>query len=124
MRRLALMTGIALAVLSTSTPAQAFFHSAVTNVYLHAALDLLTFALVTAPILTAYLWAGRRRGMLIALVALVQLPVAIAGFVPIINPVLHLAMAMTAVGLTAATLVWVRRSTCTETEARPVAEAG
>jgi len=93
-----------------SAPASAFLHNGVHNEVLHTLLDVLTLAVVLAPLWTAYLWGGRRRGLLIALVALVQVPVAVIGFVPIINPLLHLTAALTALGLTAAAIVSVRRA--------------
>ena len=111
MHRLTLVTGTVLGILGISAPAQAFFHNAVTNPYLHAALDGLTMACVIAPLWTVYLWAARRRGLLFALVALVQVPVAIAGFVPIIDPAVHLVAASTALALTVGSLLWVRRAT-------------
>jgi len=68
-----------------------------------------TFRTVSAPIWTALLWSGSRRWSLIALIAVVQLPVAVIGFVPIINPMLHLALFGIALGITAASLRLVRR---------------
>jgi hypothetical protein len=119
MRRLALVTGTALGTLAVADPAEAFFHNAVTNPYLHAVLDGLTLACVVAPLWTAFLWAANRRGLLVTLVTVVQVPVAIAGFVPIIDPVVHLVAASTALAVTVASLVWVRRVTreCTDSEA-------
>jgi hypothetical protein len=115
MRRLQLVTGTALALLLIPTPSYAFFHNAVHNPVTHTALDLLTGLLVTAPLWTAYLWAGRRRALLIGLVAIVQVPVAVIGFVPIIDPWLHVTLGVTALTMTAASLMWVRRATRTAT---------
>jgi heme/copper-type cytochrome/quinol oxidase subunit 4 len=100
-----------------STPL-AFAHNHVTNPYLHAAMDVLTLAVVTAPLWTAYLWGGRRRGLLIALVAVVQLPVAVLGFVHIPQPGWRVAAMLTGLGLTVLSLWAVRRAT------RPARRAG
>ena len=88
----------------------AFFHNNVHNPYVHAVLDVLTLAVATAPLWTVYFWGGRRRGMLLILVAVVQLPVAVIGFVPIVNPVLHAVLFVTALTLTGFSLAAVRRS--------------
>ncbi|HET6214277.1 MAG TPA: hypothetical protein VFE14_15540 [Micromonosporaceae bacterium] len=110
MRRLAVILGTVAAVLAVSTPAYAFAHDRVHNTYLHAVLDVLTLAVVSAPLWTAYLWGGRRRGLLLALVAVVQVPVAVIGFVPIVNPLLHLGALLTALALTGFSLGYARRS--------------
>jgi len=65
---------------------------------------------------TALLWGGGRRWWLAALIGLVQVPVAIIGFAPIENPVVHLALFAVALGLTGASL-WLSRT-------RPVAVRG
>jgi hypothetical protein len=109
MRRLAVVLGGAAAVLWVAAPASAFAHDKVANPYLHTALDALVLAVVTAPVWTAYLWGGRRRALLMALVALVQVPVAVIAFVPIVDPIVHLVAFLTALGLTAASLIYVRR---------------
>jgi hypothetical protein len=101
----------------------AFFHNNVHNPYLHAVLDVLTLAVVTAPLWTAYVWRGRRRGLLLALVAVVQLPVAVIGFVPIVNPVVHLVLFATALALTGLSLAAVRRSVAPPA-AQPVSGVG
>ncbi|OLB81222.1 MAG: hypothetical protein AUI14_04215 [Actinobacteria bacterium 13_2_20CM_2_71_6] len=88
----------------------AFFHNNVTNPYAHLALDALTLAVATAPLWTAYLWGARRRGLLLALVAIVQVPVAVIGFVPAVNPVVHAATFAGALVLTALSLAVVRRA--------------
>jgi hypothetical protein len=109
MRRAAvLLTPLALA-LWVATPAQAFAHNRVHNGALHAALDALTLVVVTAPVWTALLWSGGNRRLLAALVGIVQIPVAVIGFVPIVNPYLHLALFVIAVGLTGASLRLVRQ---------------
>jgi hypothetical protein len=109
MRRLAVVLGGAASVLWVASPASAFAHDKVANPYLHTALDALVLAVVTAPVWTAYLWGGRRRALLMALVALVQVPVAVIAFVPIVDPIVHLVAFLTALGLTAASLIYVRR---------------
>lgn len=99
-----------MAVLWVAAPASAFAHDRVHNTYLHAVLDVLTLAVVTSPLWTAYLWGGRRRALMMALVAVVQVPVAVIAFVPIVNPVIHAVSLVGALGLTAFSLVYVRRS--------------
>ncbi|MEV6596776.1 hypothetical protein AB0M36_07900 [Actinoplanes sp. NPDC051346] len=85
MRRATALAALVLATLWIAAPAQAFAHNAVHNSTLHAVLDGLTLAVATAPIWTALLWRGRRRWRLAALVTLVQLPVAVIGFLPILT---------------------------------------
>ncbi|GAB3142253.1 hypothetical protein GCM10027290_16320 [Micromonospora sonneratiae] len=110
MRRVGVLAGLAIAALLVASPAQAFAHNAVHNAYLHTALDVLTLVAVTAPLWTAYAWGRERRGLLVALIAVVQLPVAVIGFVPIDNPVIHLAAFATALALTGLSLWTVRRA--------------
>jgi hypothetical protein len=109
MRRAAVLLILVLASLGVATPAQAFAHNRVHSPALHALLDALTLVVVSAPVWTALLWSGGNRRLLAALVAVVQLPVAIIGFVPIVNPYLHLALFVLALGLTAASLRLVRQ---------------
>src|ERR1700730_7243902 len=90
MRRLLTAATLAAGLLLVASPAQAFAHNAVHNPYLHAVLDVLTIAVVLSPIATVFAWGPKRRGLLAALIAIVQIPVAIIGFVSIINPVVHL----------------------------------
>jgi hypothetical protein len=108
MRRLATVVAGAAAALWVAAPASAFAHANVVNPYAHAALDVLTLAVVTAPLWTAYFWSGRRLP-LVALVAVVQLPVAVIGFVPILNPIVHATALLAALTLTLFSLVTVRR---------------
>ena len=93
-----------------AAPPLAFFHNAVTNPYAHAALDVLTLAVATAPLWTAFLWGAQRRGLLLALVAVVQLPVAVIGFVPAVNPIVHAVTFVSALALTGLSLTVVRRA--------------
>lgn len=109
MRRAVIFSGTVLAVLAVSSPSYAFAHNAVRNPVWHAVLDVLTLAVVSAPLWTAYAWGGRRRGALMALIGLVQLPVAVIGFVPIANPVLHTVLFGIALTVTVAAIVSVRR---------------
>src|SRR5437016_2584252 len=111
MRRLAVVLGGVLAALAISSPASAFAHDRVRNPYLHAVLDVLTLAVASAPLWTAYLWGGRRRGLLVALVGAVQLPVAVVGFTPIADPAVHTVLLAGALTLTAGALWYVRRAT-------------
>jgi hypothetical protein len=89
--------------------AVAFYHNNVHNPYAHAVLDVLTVAVATAPLWTAYFWGGRRRGLLLALVGIVQLPVAVVGFVPFVNPWLHAVSFVGALTLTGFCIAAVRR---------------
>ena len=108
MRRSAVLLTLVLAGLWIATPAQAFAHNAVHNSTMHAVLDALTLAVVSAPVWTALLWSGGHRWWLAGLIAVVQIPVAIIGFVPIANPYLHLALFVIALGLTGVSLRVVR----------------
>lgn len=108
MRRLAVVLGGLAGVLWVAAPAAAFAHDRVRNPYLHAVLDVLSLAVVTAPLWTAYLWRGARRGPLLALVAVVQLPVAVIAFVPATGLATRLASGLTALALTAISLCYVR----------------
>jgi hypothetical protein len=111
MRRLVLLVGVVVGVLLVASPASAFSHNRVHNVPLHMLLDVLTLAVVTAPLWTMYLWGGRQRvGLLIALIAFVQLPVGIVGFVPIVDPLLHGVALAAALALTAGSVIYVRRT--------------
>ncbi|GLY00639.1 MULTISPECIES: hypothetical protein [Actinoplanes] len=108
MRRAALVLALTLAGLWIATPAQAFAHNRVHNPALHAVLDGLTLLIVTSPVWTAMLWSGGRRRLLAALIAVVQIPVAVIAFVPIIDPALHLALFAVALTLTGVSLRVVR----------------
>ncbi|MEU4620867.1 hypothetical protein AB0G04_12930 [Actinoplanes sp. NPDC023801] len=107
MRRTAVVLALVLAGLWIASPASAFAHNAVHDPYLHMLLDGLTLLVVSAPVWTALLWSGRRV-LLAALIGVVQIPVAIIGFVPIADPYLHLALFGVALGLTAVSLRVVR----------------
>jgi hypothetical protein len=109
MRRALFVLTAAAGLLFIASPASAFAHNAVHNVWLHTLLDGLTLVIVTSPLWTAYLWGAHRRRLLLALVAVVQLPVAVIGFVPIAAPWLHLAACGVALGLTGFSLWYVRR---------------
>lgn len=110
MRRLAVVLGTSLAMVGVSAPAYAYAHDRVTNPYLHTLLDVLTLAVATSPLWTAYLWGARRRGLLLALVAVVQVPAAVVGLLPITNTVLHLASFLVAMALTGISLWYVHRA--------------
>src|SRR6266487_3630296 len=71
MRRTGFVLAGVVGVVLVASPAEAFAHNAVRNPYLHVVLDVLTLAVVLAPLWTAYLWGARRRGMLMALIAVV-----------------------------------------------------
>ena len=108
MRRAALVLSFVLAGLWIAAPAQAFAHNRVQSPALHALLDGLTLLVVSAPVWTVLLWSGGRRWLLAALIAVVQIPVAIIGFVPIVDPALHLALFVTALAITGVSLRVVR----------------
>ncbi|MBV1852513.1 hypothetical protein [Catellatospora tritici] len=110
MRRALTILGTTLATIMISAPAYAYAHDRVHNPYLHALLDVLTLAVVTAPVWTAFTWSrGRRTPMLLLLIGLVQIPAGVLAFVPIPNPVLHSVALVTSLGITAASIVYVRR---------------
>jgi hypothetical protein len=113
MRRAAVIAGIVLAALWIAAPAQAFAHNHVQNANLHALLDGLTLLVASAPVWTALLWRGSRRWLLAALIAVVQLPVAAIGLVPIVDPALHLTLFALALTLTGVSLTLVRRAPAT-----------
>jgi hypothetical protein len=121
MRRVNTVTSMVVGMLLIAAPASAFAHNRVHNPYLHAILDVLTLAVVSAPLWTAYLWGGRRRGLLIALVVGVQLPVAVIGFVPIVEPWLHGVALVVAFALTGLALWSVSRHTADVTVTAPSA---
>jgi hypothetical protein len=108
MRRAAVLLTLVLAGLWIASPAQAFAHNNVHSATLHAVLDALTLVVVSAPVWTALLWSGGSRWWLAALIAVVQIPVAVIGFVPIANPYLHLTLFVIAIALTGASLRVVR----------------
>ena len=108
MRRAAVIVPLILAALWVATPAQAFAHNAVHSTTLHAVLDGLTLLLVSAPVWTALLWSGGNRWWLAGLIAIVQIPVAIIGFVPIADPYVHLTLFALALVLTGVSLRVVR----------------
>ena len=110
MRRFPVVLGTVVATLWVAEPASAFAHNRVSNSALHTVLDLLTLGVVTAPLWTAYLWGIERRRLLLSLVALIQLPVAVIAFVPIVHPVVHMLSMTTALALTAAGVAYVRRA--------------
>ncbi|MEV6304775.1 hypothetical protein AB0M02_35560 [Actinoplanes sp. NPDC051861] len=120
MRRAAVVLALTLAGLWIASPAQAFAHTRVQNPALHAVLDGLTLLVVSAPVWTALLWSGGNRWQLAALIALVQIPVAIIGFVPIVDPYLHLALFVIALGITAMSLRVVRHQQRAATAPAPV----
>ena len=113
MRRAAVIAGFLVAALWIASPAQAFAHNAVHDPTLHAVLDGLTLLVASSPVWTVLLWRGQRSWLLAALIGVVQIPVAIIGFVPIADPTLHLSLFALALGLTGASLRVVRRQPAT-----------
>lgn len=110
MRRFAVVLGVTAVILWVAAPASAFAHARVQNTYLHAVLDLLTLGVVTAPMWTAFCWGGTHRLLLLMLVGVVQVPVALIAFVPILHPAIHAGALVTALVLTGASLYLVRRA--------------
>jgi hypothetical protein len=117
MRRAVIVAGTVFAVLAVSSPSYAFAHNAVKNPWWHAILDVLTLAVVSAPLWTAFVWGGRRRAVLLTLIAFVQLPVAVIAFVPISDPMLHATLLAFALSVTFASIALVRRLARTESAA-------
>jgi hypothetical protein len=78
---------------------------------MHALIDLLTAGVVSAPLWTVFLWGARGYRLLLALVTLVQAPVAVAGFHPPPNPALHLAVLAGGLLLTALAIFAIRPPT-------------
>lgn len=111
MRRLLATAALTTGLVLVASPAYAFAHNRVANPWAHTILDVLTLAVVLSPIVTAFTWGAQRRGQMLALIALVQLPVAIIAFVPIVDPVLHTVLLATALALTGASLWLARRRT-------------
>src|SRR5688572_6105521 len=109
MRRLLTTAALSAGLLLVASPAYAFAHNRVANPWAHTILDVLTLAVVLSPVVTAFTWGPQRRGRMAALIALVQLPVAIIAFVPIIEPALHAALFTAALALTGTSLWLVRR---------------
>lgn len=106
----ATLIGAVVAAVGTATPAYAAFHDRVANPYLHTLLDALTLAIVTSPLWTAYLWGANRRRGLLALIAVVQIPVAVFSFVPIPDPALHAVALALSLTITVTSLWYVRRA--------------
>ena len=119
MRRAAALLALVLAGLWIASPAQAFAHNNVHNTTLHAVLDALTLVVASAPVWTALLWSGGNRWWLAGLIAIVQIPVAVIGFVPIADPTLHLTLFVTALALTGASLRTVRTQARTAARTAP-----
>jgi hypothetical protein len=109
-RRVMSVLAMAAGLLLVAAPASAFAHNAVQSRLLHALLDGLTLLVVTAPLWSALLWGPARRRLLLALVAVVQVPVAVIAFVPIANPWLHVVSLSGALGLTVLSLWSVHRT--------------
>lgn len=106
----ATLVGSVVAAISIASPAYAAFHDRVANPYLHTLLDALTLAIVTSPLWTAYLWGANRRRGLVALIAVVQVPVAVFSFVPIPDPALHAIALALSLTITVTSLWYVRRA--------------
>lgn len=110
MRRVATVLATTLGLLAVSAPAYAYAHDRVTNPYLHAALDLLTVAVLTAPVWTVFSWVrGKRSRWLAALVAGIQIPAGVLAFTPIADPLLHTLAIVTSLAVTVTSIVYVRR---------------
>lgn len=119
MRRLLIVLAGALTILAVGSPASAFAHDRVQNPYLHSLLDVLSFAVVTAPLWTAYLWGRSRRGALLALIGGLQIPVAVIAFVPIADPRLRAIALGSGLTLTVLSVWTVRRAARVEVANEP-----
>lgn len=113
MRRIAVTLALATLLLLVSTPAHAFAHDKVTNPWLHLLLDAASLAVVAAPLFTVLLWGRDNRGLMLALMAVVQLPVAIIAFNPLADPVAHAATMVGALLVTMAAILAVRLTAST-----------
>lgn len=122
MRRLLTTAALTMGLVLVASPAYAFAHNRVADPWAHTILDVLTLAIVLSPIVTAFTWGSQHRGRMLALIALVQLPVAIIAFVPIVDPVLHAVLLVAALALTGTSLWLVRRHTAAAVEAATVTE--
>ncbi|CAM3127213.1 hypothetical protein [Stackebrandtia soli] len=109
MRRIAVAVIAAVASLAIASPAYAYAHDRVHTPWLHTLLDVLTLAVVTSPVWTAFLWGAKARGGLIALIAVVQVPAAVFAFVPMHDPTLHLIALPLGLAITGTSLWYVRR---------------
>jgi hypothetical protein len=109
MRRIAVVAATLFTALWFATPAQAFAHNNVLDPTLHTILESLTLLVATSPIWTALLWRGPNRWWLATLIAVVQIPVAVIGFMPIVNPALHISLFIVAMALTGTSLYVIRR---------------
>ena len=123
MRRTSVILGTVLAVLLFPVPASAFAHDRVDNLALHAALDVLALVAVSAPLWTALLWGRERRLWLLGLIAVVQAPVAVIGFAPVVDPVLHVVAVFAALALTGFSIMYVRRVAIGSVPGAPVVVA-
>jgi hypothetical protein len=115
MRRLATVLAIAvLAILVVAAPALAFYHDHVHNLYLHTLLDLLTLAVISAPIIGLSVWRGhvpsrqRKRAAFWVLLAM-QLPAGLLAFASFPRPWLQVAGDALSLSLTGWSLWFVRR---------------
>lgn len=110
MRRIAVVMGAVIAAITISSPAYAFAHDRVANPLLHTVLDVLTLAIVSSPLWTAYFWGRAPKARLVALIAVVQVPVAVFAFVPINDPVLHVVALTLGLTITGTSLWYARRA--------------
>jgi hypothetical protein len=106
MRRAAVVIPLAAAVLWFATPAQAF--APVDTTDLDSVRDGLILLVASAPVWTAFLWGDARRWWLIGLITVVQVPVTLIGFVPIVDPYVHLTLFALTLLVTGAALRVVR----------------
>lgn len=118
-RRLAFVATFAAMIVSVSSPAMAFQHDRVQNPVVHWALDIAILAIVVAPIWTALLWGrGRSKWLLAALIAFVQLPVAVLGFSPTASALFAGGGLFLGLAITTAAIWHTRRLTRRERAAR------
>jgi hypothetical protein len=104
MRRNLLLAPIGLAALLFLTPIHRIIHPQIDSPLLHAALDVLTLAALTAPLWTLAFWGPGHRAQLGALIGIVQLPAVALGMWPGGDFAVRLAILVFAVGLSWVTL--------------------
>ena len=114
MRRIGFIVCVVAMTIALPGPAFAYAHDRVADPWLHMVLDVMTLAMVTSPLWTAYWWDGSRRLSLLLLIGIVQIPAAVFAFVPIADPVLHLVALVVGLTLTGSSLWYVRTATSSE----------
>ncbi|QSB06334.1 hypothetical protein [Natronoglycomyces albus] len=110
-RRLAIIVTTVIAAVAVSAPALAFSHDRIANPWLHAVFDVLSLAVVLAPIWTALAWGSGRKWPLVGLITTVQIPVAVFAFLPIASYPLRTTTLVLSLAITVSAIWLVRRMT-------------